>query len=179
MVDRLNHLLIRAKRSGLYFAVLFMDIDRFKEVNDAHGHEAGDLLLAAIGRRLTKCMRDSDTVARIGGDEFVVVMETVHSIPEADAVAHRVQRALAAPFILQGQKLKVAASIGVSFYPTNGDDADTLLRSADYAMYLAKRRGGNCHLTCLPGISHSGEIPERPAPAHTAVKGETVSVGPT
>jgi diguanylate cyclase (GGDEF)-like protein len=86
MVDRLGQLLGRAKRSGMAFAVLYLDIDRFKDVNDSHGHEFGDLLLRAVAQRLTKSVRQSDTVARIGGDEFVIVLETVHEISEADAV---------------------------------------------------------------------------------------------
>src|SRR5665811_985876 len=101
MVDRLHQLLARAKRSDTAFAVLFMDIDRFKEVNDTYGHEFGDLLLRAVALRLTKSVRQSDTVARIGGDEFVIVLETVHQIGEADAVANNVRRALARPINIQ------------------------------------------------------------------------------
>ncbi len=161
MVDRLGRLLARAKRSGTAFAVLFMDIDRFKEVNDTLGHEVGDLLLRAVGQRLTKSVRQSDTVARIGGDEFVIMLETVHDSRGADAVADTVQRALARSFSIQKHTLKVSVSIGISFYPENGEDADTLLRAADYAMYLAKREGGNRHLTCLPGMPNPGESPRQ------------------
>jgi len=151
MVDRMSQLLARATRSGTPFAVLYMDIDRFKEVNDSHGHEFGDLLLCAVAKRLTKSVRQSDTVARIGGDEFVIILETVHEASEADTVGRNVQAALAKPFTLERRKLSVTASIGISFYPENGADPDTLLRAADYAMYLAKREGGNRHITCLPG----------------------------
>jgi diguanylate cyclase (GGDEF)-like protein/PAS domain S-box-containing protein len=141
LVDRLNQLLSRADRSGSYFAVLFMDLDRFKEVNDSHGHEVGDLLLRAVAQRLAESVRQSDTVARIGGDEFVILLETVHKVEEADAVAVKVQQAFTRPFSLDRHHIESTVSIGVSFYPENGSDADSLLRAADYAMYLAKREG--------------------------------------
>ncbi|HEY5474799.1 MAG TPA: GGDEF domain-containing protein [Candidatus Limnocylindrales bacterium] len=158
MVDRLEQLLARAKRSGTAFAVLFMDIDRFKEVNDAHGHEFGDLLLRAVAQRLRKSVRQSDTVARIGGDEFVIILETVRQIGEGGTVALKVERALATPYLLKSHRLQVTVSMGISFYPENGEDVDTLLRAADYAMYLAKREGGNRHLTCLPGLPDTGRL---------------------
>ena len=161
MVDRLHQLLARAKRSSTAFAVLFMDIDRFKEVNDTYGHEFGDLLLRAVAQRLTKSVRQSDTVARIGGDEFVIILETVHQIRETEAVAKNVRRALARPINVQEHAMNVTVSIGISFYPENGEDADTLLRAADYAMYLAKKEGGNRHLTCLPGLFRPGEVLEK------------------
>jgi diguanylate cyclase (GGDEF)-like protein/PAS domain S-box-containing protein len=157
MVDRLSQLLSRAQRSGSAFAVLYMDIDRFKEVNDSHGHEFGDLLLRAVAKRLTKSVRQSDTVARIGGDEFVIILETVHELREAGAVGLHVQRALAKSFTLDRQRISITASIGISFYPQNGADPDTLLRAADYAMYLAKREGGNRHVACPPGTPQPGD----------------------
>jgi diguanylate cyclase (GGDEF)-like protein/PAS domain S-box-containing protein len=158
MVDRLGQLLARAKRSDTEFAVLFMDIDGFKGVNDSYGHEVGDMLLRDVAERLAKNVRQSDTVARIGGDEFVIILERVHKVAEADVVADKVRRALAAPFALRNHEINVTVSIGISFYPENGADADTLLRAADYAMYLAKREGGNRHLTCLPGLPRPGEV---------------------
>ena len=161
MIDRMDQLLARAKRSGTAFAVLFMDIDHFKDVNDAHGHESGDLVLRAFAQRLTKSVRQSDTVARIGGDEFVIILETVHQVKEADTVALKVQRALAKAFAMQRRRVKVTVSIGISFYPENGGEADTLLRAADYAMYLAKRQGGNRYVTCLPGMPRPGEVLEQ------------------
>jgi diguanylate cyclase (GGDEF)-like protein/PAS domain S-box-containing protein len=160
MVDRIDQLLARAKRSATDFAVLFMDIDRFKEVNDTYGHEFGDLLLCAVARRLTKSVRQGDTVARIGGDEFVIILDTVRRIGEAGTVAHNIRRALARPITIGEHEMTVTVSIGISFFPENGGDADTLLRAADYAMYLAKREGGDRHLTCLPGLLRSGEVLE-------------------
>jgi len=161
MFDRFSQLLSRAKRSGTTFAILYMDIDRFKDVNDAHGHEFGDLLLRAVAQRLTKSVRQSDTVARIGGDEFVILLETVHQIRDAETVALKVQRALARSFTLERHRVKVTVSIGISLYPENGGETGTLLRAADYAMYLAKREGGNCHLTCLPGAHYSEDVSEK------------------
>ena len=152
LVDRLGQTLARAQRTTSTFAVLFMDIDRFKEVNDSRGHDVGDLLLRAFGQRLAKSVRKSDTVARIGGDEFVLILENVHGTAEADEIATKLQHSLARPFTLESKRLKVTASIGISFYPDHGQDAETLLRAADYAMYLAKRRGGNGHTTYLPGM---------------------------
>lgn len=158
MVDRLTQLLSRARRSGSAFAVLYLDLDHFKEVNDDRGHEVGDLLLHAVADRLRKSVRMSDTVARMGGDEFVIVLETVGQISDAEAVALNVRRALARSFTLHRQRVKITASIGISFYPGNGTDVDTLLRAADYAMYLAKRQGGNRHLICLSGEPCSDEV---------------------
>ncbi len=161
MEDRLSQLLSHAYRSGTAFAVLFMDIDGFKDVNDSHGHEAGDLLLRAVASRLTMTVRRSDSVARIGGDEFVILVETTREGREADAVAMKVRRALARPFVLEKHRVKITVSIGISLYPVNGGDPETLLRAADYAMYLAKREGGDRHLTCLPGMPQAGEVPAR------------------
>ena len=158
MFDRLSQLLARAKRSGAAFAVLYVDIDHFKDVNDSRGHEFGDLVLRAVAQKLTKSVRLNDTVARIGGDEFVIILESVHQVRDAETVALKVQRALARSFTLERHRVKVTLSIGISFYPENGGDADTLLRAADYAMYLAKRDGGNRHLTCLPDVPFSGDV---------------------
>jgi diguanylate cyclase (GGDEF)-like protein/PAS domain S-box-containing protein len=161
MMDRLTQLLARAKRSGSAFAVLYMDIDHFKDVNDTRGHEFGDLLLRAVAGRLGKSVRQSDTVARIGGDEFVIVLETLQKTSDADVVGLNIQRALARSFTLQRQRVKITASIGISLFPENGADVDTLLRAADYAMYLAKRQGGNRHLNCVAGEPRSDEVPTR------------------
>jgi diguanylate cyclase (GGDEF)-like protein/PAS domain S-box-containing protein len=149
MVDRLTQLLSRAKRYGTAFTLLFLDIDRFKEINDSHGHEFGDLVLRAVAQRLTENVRQSDTVARIGGDEFVIILETVDRVEAADAVALHVQHALGRLITLQRHRVRVTVSIGISFYPEHGEDVDTLLRAADSAMYLAKKGGGNRHLTAL------------------------------
>lgn len=147
MVDRLTQLLSRARRYGSAFAVLFMDIDRFKEVNDSYGHEFGDRLLRAVAQRLTSAVRQNDTVARIGGDEFVIILETAQGAKSADTVARHVQRALRRPITLEHHRAKVTFSIGSSLYPEHGADVDSLLRAADSAMYRAKKEGGDRHVT--------------------------------
>jgi diguanylate cyclase (GGDEF)-like protein/PAS domain S-box-containing protein len=158
MIDRMNQLISRDRRAATSFAILFMDIDHFKDVNDSRGHEFGDLLLRAVAQRLTKCVRQSDTVARIGGDEFVIILETAHQVADAETAAMKVQRALAKPFRLDGHEVMASVSIGITFYPENGLDTETLLRAADYAMYMAKREGGNRHLSCIPGGSGASEL---------------------
>ena len=158
MIDRLTQLLSRAKRSGSVFAVLYMDLDHFKDVNDDHGHEVGDLLLRAVAGRLRQSVRQSDTVARMGGDEFVILVETIRQRSDAAVVGAKIQRALAKPFTLQNHRVKITGSIGISFYPENGVDVDTLLRAADYAMYLVKKQGGNRHLNSVVGEPRSDEV---------------------
>jgi diguanylate cyclase (GGDEF)-like protein/PAS domain S-box-containing protein len=150
MTDRVNQVLARAKRTGLGFALLFVDIDDFKKVNDSHGHDYGDLVLRAVARRLRGSVRQSDTVARLGGDEFVIVLDTIQEIRQADAVAQHVERALARPFALRGHRLRISVSIGISAYPEDGHDAQVLLKAADQAMYQAKRAGGNRHEVAAP-----------------------------
>ena len=167
MVDRLSQAIIRARRASANFALLFMDIDHFKEVNDSRGHEVGDLLLKAVAERLTKSVRQSDTVARIGGDEFVIILETAHQISDAEKAALKVQLALENPFMIEGHEVKGTVSIGVSFYPQNGLDTDTLLRAADYAMYMAKREGGNRHLSCIPGGPDFGPMDRVSSATHS------------
>jgi diguanylate cyclase (GGDEF)-like protein len=128
-----------------------MDIDGFKSLNDAHGHEFGDLLLKTVAQRITKSVRHGDTVARMGGDEFVVVLDMVGHVREAEAVARHIGDALAKAVSLQRHRVTVTASIGVAFFPQNGADVETLLKAADYAMYMAKRDGGNRAVMCPAG----------------------------
>jgi len=139
--DRLAHALHRCLRSARRVGVLFLDLDRFKGVNDSLGHDAGDALLLEVASRLTAAVRPEDTVARLGGDEFVVLLEEIHDVSEAEAVAGRVQRALDAPVILSGERVQVAASIGIAVSGDPNTDAEALLRDADTAMYHAKARG--------------------------------------
>jgi diguanylate cyclase (GGDEF)-like protein/PAS domain S-box-containing protein len=162
MLDRLNQLLARARGSGAPFALLFMDIDGFKSINDAHGHEFGDVLLKTVAQRLVKNVRHGDTVARIGGDEFVVVLDMVAQMREADAVARHIGAALAKAVTAQRHRVNVTASIGIAFFPDNGGDAETLLKAADFAMYLAKRDGGNRYVVCPAGQPSPGMVLDRP-----------------
>jgi diguanylate cyclase (GGDEF)-like protein len=145
LLDRLTVALARATRSGRMVAVLYLDLDRFKGINDAFGHDQGDQLLQAAASRLNELVRDSDTLARLGGDEFVLVADDLAGAPEAVVIAERIQTALKEPFDLPGGvRVSVGASVGIS---VAGGDADpsTLLRHADAAMYQAKEQGRACH----------------------------------
>jgi len=141
--DRLRQALAQAKRNQTRFALLFIDLDGFKAVNDAHGHETGDALLRETGRRLDACVRTSDTVARMGGDEFTVILQDVADGEDAANVADKILRALDQPFDLSGKECRIGASVGISLYPDHGTDEETLLSRADTAMYDVKHHGKN------------------------------------
>lgn len=141
-LDRIGQAMERARRrKDSLLAVVFLDLDRFKAVNDAFGHAAGDALLVAFGRRLRPLVRPSDTVARLAGDEFCLVLEDMNSASDSQAVALRVTEALAAPFEVEGHKIYVSASLGIAHYDGSQERAEDLLRHADLAMYRAKPRG--------------------------------------
>jgi diguanylate cyclase (GGDEF)-like protein len=133
----------QAHRHTRQMAVAFLDLDRFKQINDTLGHEAGDELLKEVGRRLASCVRDSDTVARLGGDEFVVLLPELTEDHYAATVARKILAAVAHPFVLIGQEFRVTASIGICIYPQDGLDEQTLTKHADIAMYQAKGEGKN------------------------------------
>ncbi len=141
--DRLDQAVSQANRSMGQVALLFMDLDGFKEVNDKLGHDAGDILLKEAAQRLMTCVRASDTVARIGGDEFTVILPHVKEAGEADAVAAKILDRLREPFHLQGQDVFVSASIGIALYPADADGSAVLVKHADTAMYRAKDSGKN------------------------------------
>jgi diguanylate cyclase (GGDEF)-like protein/PAS domain S-box-containing protein len=132
-----------AQRRGKQFALFFIDLDRFKNINDSLGHEAGDRLLQVVAQRLRQNLRESDTVARLGGDEFVVLVEDCTDVRELNAIAQNILAALGRPYLLSGQEYHVTGSIGISTYPADGQDPAALLKNADIAMYLAKDRGKN------------------------------------
>jgi diguanylate cyclase (GGDEF)-like protein len=145
-IDRIGRAISRARRSGKSVAVLFLDLDRFKWVNDSLGHEAGDLLLQAVAQRLQKCMRPEDTAARMGGDEFVVLVEDISDVSDATRLADRIAEELRAPFMLGAHEVFTAASIGITVSSGSSDEkASDLLRDADAAMYRSKNRGGSQH----------------------------------
>lgn len=138
--DRLKSSLTLAQMDGGRMALLYVDLDRFKEVNDNHGHSVGDMLLQAVANRLKGCVRETDTVARIGGDEFVVLLHSIHAAQDADKVAKKIRQVLAQPLRLDGHSLTIRTSIGVALYPEHGTEEKQLFRHADEAMYTAKRQ---------------------------------------
>ncbi|WP_019644233.1 GGDEF domain-containing protein [Novispirillum itersonii] len=151
--DRLGQAVRTMHRNGLPMALMFIDLDGFKAVNDTLGHDAGDLLLKEAARRLASCVRESDTVARLGGDEFTVIMAGIEETACVHDVASRILRSLSVPFELgthegRPQVGAVSASIGVALAPEHADDAETLLRLADSAMYRAKDQGKSRYVIC-------------------------------
>jgi diguanylate cyclase (GGDEF)-like protein/PAS domain S-box-containing protein len=142
--DRLSQAITRAYRSGKMLAVLYLDLDSFKPINDNFGHEMGDRVLVEVAHRLSNSLRGSDTVARLGGDEFVALVADIPDLSECELTAQRLLDSITQPIILDGNRLTLSASIGISRYPADGsDDTDILLRYADQAMYLAKAAGRN------------------------------------
>jgi diguanylate cyclase (GGDEF)-like protein len=141
--DRLTQAISLAERQGKQLAVMFVDLDRFKKINDSLGHDIGDKLLRSVAGRLIACVRRSDTVSRLGGDEFVVLLSQVEHAEDAAISARKTLRALTAPHIIDSKILDINVSIGLSTYPGDGQDAESLLIRADNALYEAKQRGGN------------------------------------
>lgn len=142
--DRAEQAVARCGRASHRFAVVFIDLDNFKDINDSLGHECGDLLLKGVAEQLLKVVRDRDTVARLGGDEFVILVEELQE-GEAEHLVDRCRTALAQPFLMRGNELYVSASIGIALYPDDGDEVGLLLQSADAAMYRAKQLGRNTY----------------------------------
>ena len=143
--DRLNQAITRARRDKESIAVLFLDLDGFKLINDTLGHSAGDALLQETAKRIVACVRDSDTAARMGGDEFTVILCNVRTPSSIDRVAKMIIEAIARPFMLNGKECSVSVSIGIALYPDNGETAEQLVKISDAAMYLAKHSGKNCY----------------------------------
>jgi diguanylate cyclase (GGDEF)-like protein/PAS domain S-box-containing protein len=147
--DRLDHEVRKAHRTGLRTALLFIDLDRFKEVNDLFGHDAGDQLLVQVAQRLSACVRDSDTVARLGGDEFTVILSELYGVAHVEYIAQKILAVLAEPFRLGNEVAYVSGSIGITLHPADGEEPEALMRNADQAMYVAKSAGRNqfCYFT--------------------------------
>jgi diguanylate cyclase (GGDEF)-like protein len=150
--DRLQQEAAIAKRDKKYFAVLFLDLDEFKPINDMFGHDVGDLLLKKVAKRIQDCVRESDTVARFSGDEFLVLFRAIENKQDAMVVAEKIRHALNQPFELVGQNLQISSSIGVAIYPDQGVDNAQLLKNADIAMYCAKGNGRNMVQLFQPGM---------------------------
>jgi diguanylate cyclase (GGDEF)-like protein len=141
--ERLTQALARAKRRHAQLALLFIDLDKFKPVNDTYGHAVGDILLKEVAKRLRKCMRASDTASRLGGDEFVVLLPDIEGERGAQVVAEKILHELSRSFEVAGHQLEISASIGAAIYPDDGSDEKTLIKNADFAMYDAKKDGRN------------------------------------
>jgi diguanylate cyclase (GGDEF)-like protein/PAS domain S-box-containing protein len=146
--DRLTQSLSRARRSGKSVAVMFVDLDHFKSINDTLGHEAGDELLCQMAARLAGSIREDDTVARIGGDEFTIILAELRHPEDAVNVAEKVIKAVQQPLMIAGTSIEISASIGIALFPDDGADAESLLRNADSAMYRAKESGRNTYQLC-------------------------------
>lgn len=145
LADRIDQAWMRVQRSRLRMAILYIDLDGFKAVNDTHGHDVGDRLLIEASRRIRQCLRSYDTGARLGGDEFVVVISDLVEMSVVDRVAERILRSLAQPFELGKPGIAISGSIGIAAFPEDGDEPELLQRRADQALYVAKRAGRNCY----------------------------------
>nr|MCU0570755.1 EAL domain-containing protein [Oculatellaceae cyanobacterium Prado106] len=141
--ERLSAALIQAEKNQTQLAVMFLDLDRFKLINDTLGHAAGDLLLQGFANRISQCLSGHDTVARWAGDEFTLLLPQIKGVEDAIAIAQTIMEALKAEFELEGRNLRVSSSIGIAIYPTHGQDGETLLKNADAALYRAKEAGRN------------------------------------
>jgi len=170
--ERLDQMLALARRHHHPAALMFIDLDGFKAVNDSLGHAAGDQLLQAVAGRVLACLREGDLLFRMGGDEFTVVLPRVAAASDADIVARRVLAEVARPVPLAGASAVVGASIGIALFPVDATDADALLRLADDAMYTAKSAGKGCHAfhggPPAPPPSQPGDLAQARAPAHAS-----------
>lgn len=141
--DRLSRAIARAKRNAQIMALMFLDLDRFKEINDTWGHSAGDLVLKGVAKRLTQCLRESDTVGRLAGDEFTMILENIDGTAGVSAVAAKIIAAFAEPLSIEAHEILITTSIGIALYPHDAETLEDLLKRADAAMYCAKKQGRN------------------------------------
>jgi diguanylate cyclase (GGDEF)-like protein/PAS domain S-box-containing protein len=153
LADRFGQVLARSRRYNLLAALLFLDLDRFKVINDTLGHAVGDELLKAVAERLKKHTREADTLARIGGDEFTILVQDIHTVEDITLLIEKVLALFAIPFEMKGHELFVTTSMGVSIYPNDGGDAETLFKNADIAMYKAKEEGRNNFQLYTPAMN--------------------------
>ncbi|MBX3617435.1 EAL domain-containing protein [Nitrosomonas sp.] len=161
--ERLDHEIKNASRAGIKLAVLFIDLDRFKEVNDSFGHSTGDALLVEAAKRLNRCVREADTVARLGGDEFTIILNGISDQHCAEMIIKMILVELAKPFHLNSKQAYVSASIGVTFFPDDANNAELLMKNADQAMYTAKNSGRNCWNCFTSNMRTAIEIRSRTA----------------
>jgi len=160
-LNRLEHELKKAQRSGRNVALLFLDLDYFKEVNDTLGHGIGDKLLQAVARRLLHSVRDSDTVARVGSDEFAVIIGDIVEVHSVERVVHAILHAMAEPFHVNTEQINLSASAGITFFPADGASCDALLKNADQAMYVAKEQGRNCFRFFTASMQEAAQVRKR------------------
>jgi len=144
MLDRISRSISYARRHQRQLALIFLDLDHFKQINDNMGHQTGDDVLKLVTRRLSNVLRDSDTISRHGGDEFLILLSAIDSDEDVSTIATKILQALAMPVIFGDQPVQIRASLGIAFYPAHGTDAQMLIQAADAAMYQSKHRGGNC-----------------------------------
>ncbi len=152
--EHLNHGIQLAKRMAKLVAILFLDLDGFKMINDSMGHQAGDLLLIEVSNRLQAMLRESDVLARLGGDEFVILIENISEVSAIEIIADKVLNIFSEPFILNHQECFISTSIGVAVYPVDGETDEVLMKNADIAMYHAKEKGKNQYILCSPSIKN-------------------------
>ena len=143
--ETLTDLLFWGKDNQQLVGLLFLDLDGFKPVNDNLGHDVGDLLLQAVAKRIKNCLRSSDVVCRLGGDEFSVILPGVKQLEDSGVVAEKILQTVSQPYMLESHHIQVTASVGISVYPQDGSEEDSLLKKADEAMYEAKKLGRNCY----------------------------------
>jgi diguanylate cyclase (GGDEF)-like protein len=154
LADRMSMAIVHARRNGSIMAVVCLDLDGFKQINDTLGHGTGDLLLKMVAGRLVATVREEDTVARVGGDEFTISLWQVSGTDNAAAVASKVIAAVSQSYAIEGHTVRITTSAGVGIYPVHGEDADTLIKAADLALYEAKRAGKNAYR-----ISERADLP--------------------
>jgi diguanylate cyclase (GGDEF)-like protein len=153
LTDRLAQAIALAQRHRKRVALMYLDLDKFKDINDSLGHSVGDQLLQSAARRLEACVRHSDTVSRYGGDEFVVLLSEIEAAQDADHAAEKLIKSMAEPHLIGEHRMNITVSIGISLYPDDGDNVEAVLRNADTAMYHAKRGGRNYYKRFIPEMN--------------------------
>ncbi len=156
--NRLNQTLSAIQRTNNKGALLFIDLDNFKEVNDTLGHHAGDELLKSVAKHMTKVVRNEDTVARLGGDEFLIIIGEIKSRSDVEYVAEKIISLISREFVIDNTSVFVSASIGISIFPDHGTRSESLMKKADSAMYMAKKQGKNCFCFFSPPLSSNDQI---------------------
>jgi diguanylate cyclase (GGDEF)-like protein len=157
LYDRIGQAILMAKRDNTKLAILFMDLDKFKAVNDSYGHEIGDELLRSVAARLKKAIRNSDTASRQGGDEFILLLSKVGNEDSLRRTIKKIQHSISAPYLIAEKNIHIGSAIGVSVFPEHGEDTQTLIRCTDAAMYHAKQRGPNQHEIFSPDMGKASK----------------------